>query len=81
MIRALALASLLLLLPHSAKAQDDPLGLLAGPAVRITSPGSVGSGVFVGGRIIVTAAHLITDLTTAKTITTDDGTTLPPDLG
>lgn len=80
MIRALILSSLLLLLPHSAKAQDDPLAVLAGPAVRITSPGSVGSGVFVGGRTIVTAAHLISDLTTAKTITTDDGTTLTAEV-
>jgi S1-C subfamily serine protease len=72
-IRALLLASLLLLLPNPVSAQDAPL---AGSAVRITSPGSVGSGVFVGGRIIVTAAHLIPDINLQPTIVTDDGTSM-----
>lgn len=83
MIRALALSLLLLLLPDAARAQDEPeppLASLAGSAVRITSPGSLGSGVFVGGRTIVTAAHLIADLTTAKTIITDDGTSLTAEV-
>jgi S1-C subfamily serine protease len=65
-IRSL-LASLLLLLPQAAIAQE-----LAGPVVRITSPNVIGSGVFVGGRTIITAAHLIHDFT-ALTIITDDG--------
>lgn len=69
MIRAL-LAFVLLLFPLSAKAQDEPL--LAGPVVRITGPGMIGTGVFVGGRIVVTAAHLIRDFS-ALTIITDDG--------
>lgn len=69
MIRALILASLLLLLPHSAKAQDD---LLAGSAVKVISnleTDAHGSGVVIEGGLVITAAHVLRDKWTLYVLT------------
>ncbi len=69
----LAIAGALLGACYNGNVDSSSSAPQAGPSVRIETSGGVGSGVYIGNDVIITAAHVVQPETAAVKIKSDAG--------